>query len=409
MDKQTNHADRHPVVVLLLVNLDESISKLSTSLGTTVTVEHVLHRLLQQFTCKAASHTMLDHPTGSKHQTKDEVIKSIMRFRKESDRWTACASVLLKSTAFHRSIQEFSTGNQIDDEGVLNLFTDHTLSCKKIDLLPIVSLPRTKYNRPYIPYLTEQNDTTNRDEADGENENPFAKLNISHQYPHIALVQSSSSRIKIGLDLVVFSFGRNEFTSTANDFIQAFESSFTPYEWERIQYCCTFGPIQSRRKRDDESKLKEFFLRWSMKEAYTKALGLGMHIEFSSFETRLVGIDENNISNVSVWSTVINAINGKQLNSNVENELRDRSYSVLGKVQSKLTSTKSSGNDEWEFIFIPITTTDGARSSHDACCCICRGPLLQNGIELPNEFESKVNTQVQIEKIDLIDLIKLHM
>jgi hypothetical protein len=28
-----------------------------------------------------------------------------------------------------------------------------------------------------------------------------------------------------------------------------------------------------------------------MKEAYTKALGLGMQVEFSSFETRLDGVD----------------------------------------------------------------------------------------------------------------------
>jgi phosphopantetheinyl transferase len=43
--------------------------------------------------------------------------------------------------------------------------------------------------------------------------------------------------------------------------------------------------------RSDESKLQEFYLRWAIKEAYTKALGLGMNVEFQSFEMRLMEVD----------------------------------------------------------------------------------------------------------------------
>jgi phosphopantetheinyl transferase (holo-ACP synthase) len=338
-----------------------------------------------------------------------------MRFRKESDRWTAFASVLLKSVAFHRSTQELLTINHLDDEVVSELFKGRTLAHERSDLLPIVSLPRTKYNRPYIPCLTKEqnNDTVNRDEEadDGDNENQFAKVNVSHQYPHIALVQSTSC-MNIGIDLVVFSFHWSEFTPTTNDFLQAFESSFTPFEWERIQYSCTGDIFKSRRQRDDESKLIEFFVRWSMKEAYTKALGLGMHIEFSSFETRLLGIDDNTTSDKGIWSTIMSAINGEQL-SNVNDELLNQSkdhnmkmpvhkHSILGKVQSKAGNTKSNENQVWEFSFIPIKTSDCNWNSHDACCCICRGPFIEH--DGPNE-----STRVQIEKIDLINLIKLHM
>ena len=41
----------------------------------------------------------------------------------------------------------------------------------------------------------------------------------------------------------------------------------------------------------DESKLQEFYLRWAIKDAYTKALGLGMNVEFQSCETRLMEVD----------------------------------------------------------------------------------------------------------------------
>lgn len=421
MDPQTTNHENH-LVVLSLVNLDQSISQLSASLGRdAATVEYVLHKLLERFTCTSAGYTLRDHPTDTytkQQHAKDEVIKSIMRFRKESDRWTAFASMLLKSVAFHRSTQEFSTINHLDDEVVSELFKDRTLAHEQFDLLPIVILPRTKYNRPYIPCLTKEqnNDTVNRDEEadDGDNENQFAKVNVSHQYPHIALVQSTSC-MNIGIDLVVFSFHKSEFTPTTNDFLQAFESSFTPFEWERIQYSCTGGIFKSRRQRDDGSKLIEFFLRWSMKEAYTKALGLGMHIEFSSFETRLFGIDDDTAS----WSTVMSAINGEHDLSTVDDELLNRSkdhnmkmplhkHSILGEVQYKADNTK---NQVWEFSFIPIKTNDCTRPSHDGCCCICRGPLTQHddGIELLNELVPNESTRVQIEKIDLINLIKLHI
>ena len=42
---------------------------------------------------------------------------------------------------------------------------------------------------------------------------------------------------------------------------------------------------------DNDDMMMEFYLRWSMKESYTKALGLGLHLEFSTFETQLNVVD----------------------------------------------------------------------------------------------------------------------
>jgi phosphopantetheinyl transferase len=37
--------------------------------------------------------------------------------------------------------------------------------------------------------------------------------------------------------------------------------------------------------------LKEFYLQWAIKEAYTKSLGLGMAMEFKSFVTMLDAVE----------------------------------------------------------------------------------------------------------------------
>jgi phosphopantetheinyl transferase len=443
-ETKNNVSDNHDSpTVLSLLNLDQSISNLSHAIGKPATIEHVINHLLahRQYTTplEIASGRQLE----SMQQTRDRVHKSIVRFLKEPDRWTALASVLLKSLAFHRSIQTLPcTFHESIDDLAVGLFLKTQVSsanAEKFELLPIVDLPRTKYNRPYLPYLTPQ--TTHKppatiksssntgDEGIGENENLRAKISVSHQYPYVSIVQSSST-LKIGLDLVVFQYQKNEYTPTINDFLKSFETSFTSWEWERIQHCRNSNTlVRKRQSRSDESKLREFFLRWSIKEAYTKALGLGMHVDFSSFETRLFGIDDvkNTATKEAIWDTVINGINtasSPSLQSIIQKKSQSRKrvgsqyqYSVLGEiVYLPCASKKYTKHEVWEVIFVPISVDEDEThtilkrdlkcSAYDACVCICRGPTFQKKNLLSLDRDDRA--PILIEHIEILDLINLH-
>lgn len=104
-----------------------------------------------------------------------------------------------------------------------------------------VELPRSKYGKPYIP-------------------SEDYEISLSHQYPYIGIVSHASSNNPIGLDIVVMK----------DIDLKAFDGMFTSSEWLRINH-----------------DLHTFYIYWSMKEAYTKALGLGMSLNFNSFELHL--------------------------------------------------------------------------------------------------------------------------
>ena len=88
--------------VLSILNLDQSISHLSTTTRKPVTVEQGVGNLLDMCPCMTPNQVI--NNTAPTHHSHDKVHKSIMRFVREPDRWTALASVLFKSMAYHRSV-----------------------------------------------------------------------------------------------------------------------------------------------------------------------------------------------------------------------------------------------------------------------------------------------------------------
>jgi phosphopantetheine--protein transferase-like protein len=380
--------------VISILNLDQSISHLSTTTRKPVTVEQGVGNLLDMCPCMTPNQVI--NNTAPTHHSHDKVHKSIMRFVREPDRWTALASVLFKSMAYHRSVGRLpSTIEKSVDDSDFDWFNEgHSASSDTFEILPIVDLPRTKYNRPYLPNPTSNsNNSENFDDAEGENEGN-AKISVSHQYPHIAIIQSSSQQ-KIGIDLVVFKHHQNAYTPSTTEFLKAFQQSFTPYEWERIHY------TNNAAKRSEEEALREFFCRWAMKEAYTKALGLGMHVEFSSFETRLDGVDAV-YSKDGIWGSILNATeltNGTKAGSLSQlcicgHVVRDPSQTA------KQSSYSCNESETWEFIFVPIQDKENY-PNYDSCACVCKGPL--------SERATGNSTAVLIEHVELLDLIKMHI
>jgi len=349
-----------------------------------------------------------------------------MRYRRDEDRWTSFTSLLLKSLAFYRSVDP-GIGTSPAAEEADDLSTRmEKLKIKEKEELPIVDLPRTNYNRPYLPLLDGKSSTSKTfNKAEGVKENFNSMMNVSHQYPWVCMAQQqlrpaeeTSKSILIGVDLVIFSARLNNYSPTVDDFLKSFVGSFTPWEWERInrrQYPSMFGRKVSTRPRSDQSKLREFFLRWSMKEAYTKALGLGMNVNFNEVETRLHGVDVDAGADVlsnqdeGIWTSTMNQ--GVATNCSEGGSLRQ--FSAVGKVKC----VKSLMWKCWEFIFIPLggrvrggglaqdtTALELPRDheSYNSCACICRGPLESS------TSNSSERNRVSIELLTVADLIRLH-
>ena len=176
------------------------------------------------------------------------------------------------------------------------------------------------------------------------------------------------------------------------------------------------------------SRLREFYLRWSMKEAYTKALGLGMHVNFDDVEIRLLGTDMNVVDEdvvaardeeeveeeeEGVWSSIgENSTSSDQWGTMGIDYERRRYYSAIGRVRRR--ESKSSSWDAWEFVFVPLflppggttptpnsTTTTAVDGS--ACACICKGPLPR----YPSSGHVDGST-LALESLTLLDLIRMH-
>ena len=380
----------------------------------------------------------------------DTMKKSILQYHINTDKWVGFTSTLLKSLAYHRSIIDhryYKLVRRDDHNDIVQQSQQRSYPA-----LPIVDLPRTKYNRPYLPRVTTYNSSmsnnassssssslyhdnnNNNSSRGGVDENWYSCMNITHQYPFICMVQQQQrqhqqqqrrrrrknqsmvnndktlSQLVVGVDVVTFHINLNTYTPTVRDFLNSLLHCFTTWEWNRIINTTTkkqqrnsatttttnndnsHRQQQQQQLRSDTSSIYEFYLRWAMKEAYTKALGLGMEINFNEVEVRLFGIDINvdaaaavsycatttttNTADIEredeegIWTTIQRHVRTtcSSSNSSSSSSGNQRQFSVIGKVKRtqcdtsiQVMSSTLSTWEVWEFIFVPLynsTTTD---------------------------------------------------
>jgi 4'-phosphopantetheinyl transferase len=137
-------------------------------------------------------------------------------------------------------------------------------SSTRSDKTTLVQLPRTIHKKPYIPRQVE-----NGNSDDG-------CLSVSHQFPYVGAARlwkgKGDQNLLVGCDIVVQEPLNTKLYFSWDDFLQVFRESFAVDEWDIIVAGKT-----------PQARLHEFFLRWSVKEAYTKALGVGLGFDFASF------------------------------------------------------------------------------------------------------------------------------
>jgi phosphopantetheinyl transferase len=161
----------------------------------------------------------------------------IFRYFRVSDQYQSFLSLLLKSREFYLAY--------------------HPLYRQSLDLLPVIDLPKTSEGKPFVPSETGKRSSY--------------EFSLSHQSHFLGVARTKGNCI--GFDIVVLEDLRNN--ETEIDYIRSFQNSFGDLEWDAI--------ITSN------SKLHEFLLRWCMKESYTKAIGLGLGLNFQSFNIILHG------------------------------------------------------------------------------------------------------------------------
>ena len=262
-------------------------------------------------------------------EEKEKIVKSISRFLKVNDRYTALTSLLLKSYLYHSLTEESSSVNESE------------LSERRNKIKKVTTLPKTEKGRPYMPSIDKG-------------------FSISHQYPFVGMAymkDKSTERIPmqghgnllIGLDIVMFTSYRDtqHLYSGVDEFIEVFRDSFSPNEWNEIESIhCPNNEVETN------PRLIEFFLRWSVKEAYTKALGLGMSLDFKSFHTQMYQDFEDQIPVTSLWKSFLKSENP---------------FTFMAKVKYN----DKQDEETWQFSFLPLGFK---KSNASGAACICLSP-----------------------------------
>ncbi|KAI8812226.1 4'-phosphopantetheinyl transferase superfamily [Cladochytrium replicatum] len=134
-----------------------------------------------------------------------------------------------------------------------------------------IELERTENGKPYL----------------SKPKRPEIAFNISHDGDWVVAV-ASSLYTELGVDVTSVHDTRGE---NHESFLETFHSYFTTVEWSQI-----------REKGDSSDQaVQKFFRFWGLKEAYTKALGLGLGVELLRIEfvqdgMRLVEDREDSLS-----------------------------------------------------------------------------------------------------------------
>ena len=311
-----------------------------------------------------------DHHKAKKQRQEvaQRIQQQVVRFLRVPDKYISFTSILLKSQAFHMTHPSPNDDEQQEQS---------TAS------LPVIEIPRTQYKKPYIPSPSKH---------DSFPEVNLYPLSISHQFPFVGMARlvihdaagDPRCRPLVGLDIVTFDDYNHGLYGSLAEFVDVFQSNFTPWEWNCIHAA-----------NDDGVMLQEFYLRWAIKEAYTKALGVGMGLSFDSFETRLehnMGEDEYGIFS---WLCQ-QPLPENSITHSGDRCTNNQPLLLPGSVVIN-PGTPEAKSEACSFFFLPLWEQEiyGSGRSFEnvrgcACICLLQSPDHENGgnISLTTKWQS---------------------
>ena len=312
--------------------------------------------------------TTTTHPPLLSTNDRMALQQKLLRYVRVADRYLHLTSLLLKSKTFYDTLHDDTTMN---DSATNKKESSTWMDTIPLPHLPIVQLPRTNKGKPFIPSITT---TTTKGDA-SLLPSSYCSFNISHQSPYCGvarLVSCASTTMNplvvVGMDIVTIEpLDPNRYESV-QDFLRHFQNCFAPTEWETIWNAATTTTTSTTHDMNTDGgnpELTEFHLQWSVKEAYTKALGVGMSLPFPTFQT-----DFDSGNNVSSLTELVFGT-GRMVPTE---DNTPRTVFVRGRV------TRQDGHPTkvWGFCFVPLLLQQQDSTRQDAtpaCCCVCVGPL----------------------------------
>jgi len=417
----------------------------------------------------------------------DSYTKYVLRYLRNSDKFISFVSILLKSQAYHMANNDDNNKhsvNYIFEEGKVRTIIDLPRTTYGKPFVPTkigvsrnidASVVRQRQRRILIPRediimrrgREEDQPLQKKEKAfwgyrQKEQKRPKSAppdiiipnellqhpMNVSHQFPYVGIINrltlspnskldvtisstdddnDESLRSLLGLDIVSFDesiIGEGKrLYSTFDEFLDVFEGSFTKWEWGRI-----------RRMSSGREKLREFYVRWAVKEALTKALGVGMGLDFSDFETRHEGVDTGDNMDGSgdgLWKYIVDEYRRKKETATDHDcSIYTSAVALRGFVIQPATSTSEvwspthSGDKPgertiiWDFHFVPLSPPVTNRFNNDTsvtgqefggCACVCLGCREDKHGNGADQLPPPVSRcTVSIQKRSLDNLIAFH-
>jgi 4'-phosphopantetheinyl transferase len=168
-----------------------------------------------------------------------------------------------------------------------------------------VNIARTKYNKPVIDFESSVLMSAMMKQG-------FDNFNINASHHGSIVAVGAEPCMAVGIDVVDITESK-KYLSTTADVCNLFQSNLTGIELSYIK--------GNDMLEDPKSGLARFYLIWALKEAYVKANGLGLGIEFNtlSFYPLNQGDDSewrvlvNNIKPTPIWTFHTQKVDDKHL------------------------------------------------------------------------------------------------
>ena len=341
--------------------------------------------------------------------------ENVTKYIRLSDRYAAIVSLLLKRQAFCYATESMELNG-------VSLIIRTKRAVSRTAPFPLVQLNQTLYKKPYIPRPAhcpppEQNYSRyaplncapggGQDDEDdasallaSRTECSFYPLSISHQFPFVGMAQMSSSQqssppyYSLGFDIVTFDDINRRLYSSVHEFVQVFFHQMTPMEQARF----SLAPSDESESSSvtDDCLLREFYLLWAMKEAYTKALGVGLGFDFASFgiSMQLVSSQDNADvaaldssremrSDTSLWKELLALHDQKRqqaVRSASASECTTIHQDTVVYGRGTIDFMNRMEKEVWMFAFVMLWDDEKSHNCYTAndsrgCACVCWGPL----------------------------------